>query len=747
MSERAGSNFLREIIKADLQAGTHGGQVVTRFPPEPNGYLHIGHAKAICVDFGLAAEFGGRCNLRMDDTNPEKEDAEYIESIKQDVQWLGFDWGEGFFHASDYFERMVDCAEHLIREGKAFVCFQSVDEMREARGTVKLAGSPSPWRDASVEDNLAAFHKMKAGEFPDGHCVLRAKIDLAASNMKLRDPPLYRIRRATHPHTGDAWCIYPMYDFAHPLEDAFEGITHSICTLEFQDNRELYDWVVDNCPIPSWAPRQYEMARLNLAYTVMSKRKLAQLVADGLVEGWDDPRLPTLAGLRRRGVPPEAIRLFCDRIGVAKADSLVDPALLDFCIREVLNHQAPRVMAVLDPLELVIDNWTAGTDWLEAPLWPHDVPNEGSRRLPFSGRLFIEREDFSEQPPSKWRRLAPGVEVRLRYGYLVTCTGVDRDADGRVTRVRCTYDPDSRGGNAPDGRKVTGTLHWVSAEHAVTTPVRLVDRLFTVERPDDVEEGYLSVLNPDSTVRVTAMLEPWLDAAELGARFQFERLGYFIKDRDGGYNRVVSLKDRWKKVEDKPVARKQAVQGEAKARSLSDRESTRAEALSKRGLGREQAEVLATNPQFLAFFEAAVRAGGSDKRLANLVTGPLMREAKDPGLENLRIQPAQLAELARLIDSGEISTKIGKQVFAEVLASGQDPSVVVQAQGLKTVSDEDALRGHVQALVEANAGKVEAYRGGRTGLLGFFVGGVMKATRGKADPKLVQELVREALDG
>lgn len=743
------SNFLREIIKADLAAGTHGGAVVTRFPPEPNGYLHIGHAKAICVDFGLAREFGGRCNLRMDDTNPEKEETEYVASIQADVRWLGFDWGDGFWNASDHFERMYACAEHLVREGKAYVCFLSGDDVREYRGTIDTPGRPSPTRDASPEVNLAELRKMRAGEYPDGHCTLRAKIDLTSPNMKLRDPPLYRIRRVTHHRTGDAWCIYPFYDYAHPLEDAFEGITHSICTLEFQDNRAIYDWVVENCPIPTWAPRQYEMARLAVAYTLTSKRKLIELVRGGHVRGWDDPRMPTLAAFRRRGVPPEALVDFCERVGVAKADNLVDPALLDACIRDALNHEAPRVMGVLEPLKLTVTNWPEGhVDVLDASSWPHDVPKEGSRKVPFSGSLFIERGDFAEEPPKKWRRLAPGVEVRLRYGYLVTCTGVVKDDSGRVTEVLCTYAPDSRGGNSPDGRKVAGTLHWVSAEHAVPAEVRLYEPLFTVPRPA-AEEDYLTALNPSALTVLEALVEPSLKDAPVGARFQFERTGYFARDPDEGlvFNRVVTLKDRFRPKVPELQKRKEAVVGEAKGRTLSAHEARCADALEARELPREQAEILAQNSRMLAFFEAAVAAHPNARGVASLVTGDLMRATKDTPIEELPITPGRLARTVALIDDGTLSSKLGRKLLAALLADDVEPDDVVAANGWKQITDPAVLDPIIAALIEANPGKVEAYRGGRTNLKGFFVGQVMKKTGGQADPALVQRLISVALEG
>jgi len=549
----AGRDFIREMVARDRAAGRHGGRVVTRFPPEPNGYLHIGHAKSICLNFGLALENGGTCNLRLDDTNPETEAEEYVEAIREGVRWLGFDWGKNFFYTSDYFERLYDLAVELIRRGKAYVCDLSEDEIREYRGTVTEPGRNSPYRDRTVEENLDRFARMRAGEFADGACVLRGKIDMAAANMKMRDPLFYRIKRATHYHRGDAWCIYPMYDFAHPLSDAIEGITHSLCTLEFENNREVYDWLVHSLPFPD-PPRQTEFARLNLTYTLMSKRKLLELVERKLVAGWDDPRLPTLAGLRRRGFTPAALRDFCERIGVAKANSTVDVTLLESCLRDDLNPRVPRVLCVLRPLKVVIENYPEGeVEELEAPFYPHDVPKEGARRVPFSRVLYIEREDFAEVPPKGFHRLSPGREVRLRYAYLVRCEGVVKDpASGEVVEVRCTYDPATRGGSAPDGRKVPGTLHWVSAAHSQAVEVRLYDRLFRVERPDLEEGGFEACLNPKSLEVLTgSRIEPAAADPALGERLQFERQGYFVRDpvdsRPGHlvFNRVVPLRDSW----------------------------------------------------------------------------------------------------------------------------------------------------------------------------------------------------------
>jgi glutaminyl-tRNA synthetase len=546
----AGQDFIRDIVRADLESGRHTG-VVTRFPPEPNGYLHIGHAKSICLNFGLAQEFGGRCHLRFDDTNPAKEEQEYIDAIEADVRWLGFDWGDHLHHASDYFEQLYAWAQHLIRAGKAYVDDQTHEEMRLSRGTLTEPGRNSPFRDRSIDENLDLFRRMRAGEFPNGARVLRAKIDMAAGNINLRDPVLYRILHARHPRTGDAWSIYPSYDYAHGQSDAIEGITHSICTLEFEDHRPLYDWFLDNLPVPSH-PHQYEFARLNLTYTILSKRVLTQLVHGGHVAGWDDPRMPTLAGLRRRGVPPEAIRDFIKRVGVAKANSVVDMAMFDFSVREALNRTALRRMAVLRPLKVVIENYPEGrTEELDAVNNPEDA-GAGSRKVRFGRELYVERDDFMESPPKKFYRLSPGKEVRLRYAYFITCREVVKDAAGEVTELRCTYDPASRGGNSPDGRKVQATLHWVAAHDAVPAEVRLYNPLFA--RPDPDAANFIADLNPNSIEVLTGcMIEPALASANAADAVQFERQGYFCRDPDSGpgrpvFNRTVGLRDTWAKV-------------------------------------------------------------------------------------------------------------------------------------------------------------------------------------------------------
>jgi len=550
-------DFIRAIILEDNRTNKFGGRVHTRFPPEPNGYLHIGHAKSICLNFGVAQEFGGLCNLRFDDTNPSKEDIEYVESIQEDVRWLGFNWQDRLFYASDYFEQLYQAAVELVKKGKAYVCDLSPEELRQYRGTLTESGIESPYRSRSIEENLDLFARMRAGEFPDGARTLRAKIDMASGNINLRDPVIYRILHQAHHRTGERWCIYPTYDFAHCISDSIEGITHSLCTLEFEDHRPLYDWFLDELGV--YHPQQIEFARLNLSYTVLSKRKLLELVQGGYVSGWDDPRMPTLSGLRRRGYTPEAIRDFCDRIGVAKADSIIDVALLEYCIRQDLNKRAPRAMGVLRPLKLVIDNYPDGlVEEMEAINNPEDA-SMGTRKLPFSKVLYIERDDFREDPPKEFYRLALGREVRLRYAYFVTCTGVVKDrVTGEISELHCTYDPATRGGDAPDGRKVKSTIHWVSAPHAVEAEVRLYNRLFLKENPAYVEEGqdWKFTLNPNSLeVLPRCYVEPSLKNARPGSFYQFERLGYFYMDPLDSttgkpvFNRTVTLRDTWAIIE------------------------------------------------------------------------------------------------------------------------------------------------------------------------------------------------------
>ena len=772
---RQATNFIRQIIDRDLAEQRYPG-VATRFPPEPNGYLHIGHAKSICLNFGLARDYGGRCHLRFDDTNPTKEEQEYVDSIQADVRWLGFDWGEHLYFASDYFQKMYDFAEKLINDGKAYVDSLSKDELREHRGSLTEPGRESPYRSRSVEENLDLFRRMKAGEFDNGEHVLRAKIDMASPNMLMRDPLLYRIVKAEHHRTGDAWSIYPMYDYAHCIEDAIEGISHSICTLEFENNRELYDWVLDNIGFTEPRPHQHEFARLSLDYTVMSKRKLLTLVKEGQVDGWDDPRMPTLAGLRRRGYTPEAIRAFADLIGVAKTNSTVDIGKLEYCVRDDLNQRAPRVMAVLDPLKVVVTNYPLNfEEKLEASYWPHDVPKEGSRPVPFARELYIEREDFAEVPPKGWHRLSKGGEVRLRYGYVIRCYDVIKDAAGEIVELRCSYDPATRGGANPDGRKIKGTIHWVSAKHAVPAEVRLYDRLFTVAAPDAADGDFKDNLNPQSLVVVRAMVEPSLAAAEAGAHYQFERQGYFVTDSVDHapgklvFNRVVTLKDSWARKtagpeddavaprrESKPKADKggkgrptklTATQGRAKAREA---DPALAEAFARfqaeHGLSAEDADVLTGDAALATFFEAAA-TGHQPEPVAKWVTNVLLAELKDRSVADLPFDGATFGRLIELADAGTVSTTGAKAVLEVMLQEGGEPAAIVKARGLEAVTDDAALQALVDAALAANPDNVARYKDGKTTLLGFFVGAVIKASGGSADAKRVKELVKAALAG
>ena len=775
------SDFIRDIIDEDNRTGKYGGKVLTRFPPEPNGYLHIGHAKSICLNFGIAEQYGGRCNLRFDDTNPEKEEVEYVDSICADVKWLGFDYGPAALYASDYFQEMYELAELLITRGEAYVDDLSEDEIREYRGSLSEPGRPSPHRDRGVEENLDLFRRMRAGEFPDGARVLRARIDLAAPNMKMRDPLLYRIRHAEHHRTGDEWCIYPMYDWAHPLEDAIEGVTHSICTLEFENNRELYDWVIDHTGVSQRhgyvRPYQHEFARLALDYTVMSKRKLLTLVEDGHVAGWDDPRMPTIAGMRRRGYRPEAIRAFADLIGVAKVNSTVDIGKLEYCVRDDLNWIAPRVLGVLRPLPVTVTTWPEGeVEPLTAPYFPPDVNKPGERVVPFTRELFVDRDDFSLDPPAGWQRLAPGRTVRLRHGYCVTCDGVVTGEDGEVVGLEVSHIPGSVGA-APEGVKVSGVIHWVSAPGSIPAEVRLYDRLFRDPRPEDAGGDFIANLNPDSLQVVeAARVEPSLAGAEPASRWQFERVGYFAVDpvdsRPGAlvFNRIVTLRDSWgPKADSADAARVAAEAAEARAREKSAKARTRppkksgaeyrAEArrrdpaLAERfarwtgdlGLAEGDADLLTGDRPTGDLFEAALAAGASAPAVARWIVNELPRELGDRELDEVPLTGAALGGLVRAVESGTISGPAGKEVFAVLMERGGDPDVIIAERGLAQVSDEGAIAAIVDEVIAANPDKAEAYRAGRTQLAGFFVGQVVRASQGKANPQVVQKLVAERL--
>ncbi len=762
------SHFIRDIIESDLRSGKHR-TVVTRFPPEPNGYLHIGHAKSICLNFGLARDYRGRCHLRFDDTNPETENEEFVESIKESVRWLGFDWNEHLYFASDYFERFYEVAEKLIRQGDAYVDSLSEEEIREHRGTVTSPGRPSPYRDRPVEENLDLFRRMRAGEFGDGAHVLRARGDLASPNMKMRDPLLYRIKHASHYHRGDAWCIYPFYDYAHPLEDAIEGVTHSLCTLEFDNNREVYDWVLERGLKPEQIPtrpRQYEFSRLNLDYTVMSKRKLLQLVNEGHVAGWDDPRLPTLFGMRRRGIPPEAIRAFCDRVGVTKVEGSVDPELLDHSIRDELNARAPRVMCVLQPLKVTITNYPEGeAEWLDAPYWPHDIGKSGSRRVPFSRELYIERDDFMETPSARFFRLAPGREVRLRYGYLVTCTEVVRDSGGAVSEIRCTYDPATRSGEAPDGRRPKATLHWVSAAHALKAEVRLYNPLFTVAHPDEEGGDFKDYLNPESLVVLEgARIEPSVGGDPADRRYQFERQGYFWPDPvDSGperlvFNRIVPLRDTYSRGGREEAAqeasRKQAAGvGEMALVEKQRRISSFSEKANQRyihytdtlGLHLEEALVLVENASLAGLFDRLLSEGIPGRTAAAWLVHELPREYRSLSPEEMPFAPGRLAELLALVEQGAITTGIARDVLAELIRTGDDPAAIIERHGLQPLTDTSQLERLIDGVLASHPEKVRQYAEGKTGLMGFFVGQVMRKTGGRADPSQVKSLLEGRL--
>ena len=783
----APSNFVRDLINEDLQKGTHAGRVVTRFPPEPNGYLHIGHAKSIVLNFGIAADYAGRidttCRLRFDDTNPFTESEEYARSIEETVRWLGYAPDE-VRHASDYFEQFYDYAVTLIEQGDAYVDSQNEEEIRKNRGTVTEPGTPSPYRDRSPEENLRLFREMCEGKHEDGAHVLRAKIDMASPHMIMRDPLLYRIRHAEHYRRGEEWCIYPMYDFAHCLEDAIEGVTHSLCTLEFDNNRRLYDWVLEHAlpedDLPQ-RPHQYEFNRLDLTYTVMSKRKLLQLVEEGTVDGWDDPRLPTLAGLRRRGVTPAAIRSFCEAVGVTRSPGRVQLSQFEHAIRDDLNDKAPRVMAVLRPLRVVIENFTDATgcsddeaDVLEADYWPRDIDREGTREVPFTKELFIERDDFREDPPEGFYRLAPGREVRLRHGYFLTCTGVEKNDAGEVITLRAEIDPDTRGGEAPDGRSPDGTIHWVSASEGVPFEARLYDRLFTHEAPDDGDEDFHDHLNPDALVTLQgARIEPSVEETlrdEPQHRFQFERQGYFWPDPSDSaddalvFNQIVPLRDTWaegeagltagdleerrrEKEREREAQRRRAVAGQRDpVEHFDDDQRARFERYrDELGLDRDDAAVLAERAALADFFESALDVHRQPQSVANWTINELMRELKDASLQDMLFSPSDFGRLVKLTDEGTISAQAAKKVFSEMLATGDDPEQIVEKRNLRRLDDADALRTAAEQIISENPDEAARYRDGETKLLGFFMGQLMRATRGKADAQEARSTLQEVL--
>ncbi|MFT6143272.1 MAG: glutaminyl-tRNA synthetase [Myxococcota bacterium] len=744
MASETGSNFIRTRIDSELADG-RAQQVVTRFPPEPNGWPHIGHAKSICLNFGLAASYGGRCHLRFDDTNPEGESEEFAAALANDVRWLGFDWGEHKYYASDYYEQLYLWAESLIEQGLAYVDESSEEEIRAHRGTVTQVGTPTPFRDRPATESLGRFRRMRAGEFDEGAMVLRAKIDLTSNNMKMRDPLMYRIKKQSHYRTGETWVIYPFYDYAHCLSDALEGITYSLCTLEFENNRELYDWYVEHVDTGATpAPQQIEFARLALTHTVTSKRKLKQLVLEGHVSGWDDPRMPTLAGLRRRGVRPEAVRELCDRVGVARANSTLDPALFDQIIREDLTAEAPRVMAVLDPLPMVVETWSGDVDWMDAPLWPSDTGYDGERPIPFAKHLFIERDDFQAKPEKGFKRLAPGRSVRLLNGYVVTYTGHDVDADGIITEVRVSHDPETRGGDAKS--KVSGSIHWVARDLSVEVTVRLYDRLFAAAEPGS-EQDFLLDLNPASMKTVSARIEPALAVAEGGSHWQFIRAGYFfadVQDSELGkpvFNQVVSLKDSWKKPETNVQARKAANAPGKVGDKPEPLHPGRAKVLRDLGIDEDAARVLTDDPANDAVFTAVVAKYAQPASVAKFLVNEVLPMAEKS--VDITVAPG-IAALLTMVDGGKLTTKLARKILPEVLTGGA-PHTIAKRDGLTVVSDSTELLAMAQQAVADHPDEAQKFRDGNGRMMGFFVGKVMKATGGKADGKAAKQAVQAAL--
>ena len=753
MSEH--KDFLRLKVEEDLKSGKYQ-EVVTRFPPEPNGFPHIGHAKSICINFGIARDFNGHCNLRMDDTDPTKEDTKYVEALKDAVKWLGFEWGESVYYTSDYFPKIYDYAVELIKMGKAYVDSLNEEEIRQYRGTVTQAGKRSQYANRTIEENLDLFERMKKGEFKDGAHILRAKIDMSAANMKMRDPLLYRIRHAHHYRAGDEWSIYPMYDFAHCLSDYIEGITHSICTLEFENNREIYDWVLDTLNLVPPRPYQHEFARLGINYTVMSKRKLLELVEGNYVNGWDDPRMPTIAGYKRRGYTPESILNFCDQIGIAKANSMVDVSQLEFCIRDDLNTKVPRVMCVLDPLKITIENYE-GFEEIEASYYPHDVPKEGMRKIPFSKEIYIEREDFMENPPKDYNRLTPNQPVRLRHAYIIECKEVIKDAKGNVIEIKAQYHPDSKSGSDTSGIKVKSAVQWVSAKHAKQIEVRLYDRLFKNETPEGLED-----LNPDSLqVIKNALVEPAVITEKKDERFQFERQGYFYADpidytdENPVFNKIVGLKDSWTKktktsestpkVEPKVEVKNAQVAGSEVAMSETQKAlfDKYTNALKLNG---EVANILARGEVLSSFYEEALLQLNSPVAIANIVANDVAKELKEKTLSELKFTASQIAELVKMVDDETISNKIAKQIFEEMTQTGENPAQIVESKGLVQISDPSVILPIIDDIMAKNPDNVEKYKAGNTKLFGFFVGQVLKATDGKANPQVVNELVTQQLN-
>ncbi|NEW61711.1 glutamine--tRNA ligase/YqeY domain fusion protein [Sulfurovum sp. bin170] len=743
-------DFLRRIVEEDLKSGKYQ-EVVTRFPPEPNGFPHIGHAKSITINFGIAKDYQGHCNLRMDDTNPTTEDTKYVEALKDAVQWLGFEWDEQVHFTSDYFPKLHDYAVELIKMGKAYVDSLTEEEIREYRGTVTEAGKRSKYGQRTVQENLDLFERMKNGEFKDGEHVLRAKIDMSSANMKMRDPLLYRIRHAHHFRAGDAWSIYPMYDFAHCLSDYIEGVSHSICTLEFENNRDIYDWVLDTLGLVTPRPYQHEFARLGINYTVMSKRKLLELVEGGVVSGWDDPRLPTIAGYKRRGYTPESILNFCDGIGIAKANSMVDVAQLEFAIRDDLNPKVPRVMCVLNPLKITIENYE-GVEEIDAPYYPHDVPKEGSRKLPFSKEIYIDQNDFDENPPKGYFRLTPLQPVRLKYAYIITCKEVIKDTNGNVVEIKAEYHADSKSGSDTSGIKVKSAIQWVEATQAKSVEVRVYDRLFKNEAPQGVED-----INPNSLKIIkNALIEPAVITQRPDVRFQFEREGYFYADpvdytdENPVFNKIVGLKEsssKKKKAPQKtPKSEPKKVQIDGEVVAMSEEEQVLFDKYTNElKLNFEVANTLARDKKLSDFYEEALLTLNSPVNIANIVTNDVARALKQKETSELKFSAKQIAELIKMVDDELISSKIAKQVFEEMSKSGENPTQIVEAKGLVQISDPDVILPIIDEIIAKNPDNVEKFRAGNRKLLGFFVGQVLKATKGKGNPKVVNELVSREL--
>lgn len=754
MSEH--KDFLRTIVDEDLKSGKYK-KVITRFPPEPNGFPHIGHAKSICINFGIARDYNGYCNLRMDDTNPTTEDTKYVEALKDAVKWLGFDWNDNVYFTSDYFPKIYDYAVELVKMGKAYVDSLNEEEIREYRGTVNEAGRRSIYAERSIEENLNLLDRMKKGEFKEGEHILRAKIDMSAANMKMRDPLLYRIRHAHHFRTKDEWCIYPMYDFAHCLSDYIEGISHSICTLEFENNRDIYDWVLDTLNLVPPRPYQHEFARLGINYTVMSKRKLLELVNGNYVNGWDDPRLPTIAGYKRRGYTPESILNFCDQIGIAKANSMVDVSQLEFCIRDDLNQKVPRVMCVLEPLKVTIENYE-GKEEIEASYYPHDVPKEGLRKIPFSKVIYIDREDFEENPPKDYNRLTLEQPVRLRHAYIITCKEIIKDSAGNIVEIKAEYNPSSKSGSDTSGIKVKSAIQWVDAIQAKEIEVRLYDRLYSCEAPDGLED-----LNPNSLhIIKNALVEPAVITDKADVRFQFERQGYFYADpidytdEKPVFNKIVGLKDSWAKktkvvenidkteITPKQETRNLQVIGEVAPMSENEK-ALFDKYINELKLNNEVANILARDEKLSSFYEEALSKLNSPVSIANIVVNEIAKELKEKQANELKFTASQIAELIKMVDDEIISNKIAKQIFEEMTLTGVNPSKIVEDKGLVQISDPSIILPIIDEIISRNPDNVEKFKTGNTKLLGFFVGQVLKATDGKANPQVVNELVAEKL--